>query len=168
MKKEQSKYSLFSVISEIRIRKPINHKETFQLFRELWRGGNLENIEKYNEILELFLKYNFSASSDNLVSFIKKLDNKTLSSFYKDLLQIKQKYNISEIKILGKITPEQVFNKFIEIAEKDYTTENVTKLIDLKDKYGWYKTDYIDPIQWIKNLPKSELNSLYQDLLKIQ
>ncbi|HEX5186897.1 MAG TPA: hypothetical protein VFV86_08410, partial [Nitrososphaeraceae archaeon] len=93
---------------------------------------------------------------------------------YKDLLQIKQKYNIQEIQIHGAPSSDDIYALYSQILilinnNNDWgirwnKKRELSNLLNTKYSRST-NTQFKD---WVKTLPRSKLNSLLGDLLKFR
>lgn len=86
--------SLLQILSEIKMTGKVTPEQALELFRKVYNKFNEpSSISKVDyDFHKLYQKY--IHKKGKLENIIREMDQKTLYSFYSELLQFKQKYNL--------------------------------------------------------------------------
>lgn len=172
----------------------IVNKITPKMVDDLALNMVYQNDEMDVKIMHILQKYGWNTSKTGREWVQNLSDNKVIKNLYNDLIQLKQQNNLSEIKIVPKVTPEIVLNLYIEKSKINDTSVSVLGILDdygfyqfsgteehgfpeweekIMEKYDGEVSGYIDHevfdfFETLYQKRPSQLLLLYQDLLKIK
>lgn len=150
---------LINIIKEIKIHGKITPEIVKNLYSKIY--GNIKIPAK--KIREILYKFNiFIYNRYDVLKEIDRISKNQLNNLYNDLLNLQQKYNISEIKIIPNITPKMIFDLYREISEKE-----LGKIPERQDViFRHLKSKSVARVKdEIEEMSQNELLKLYQDLL---
>ncbi len=174
--------SLFKIISEIKFVNRINIPMIIELCAKIedfyadWNdtGDEHPNYTNYIQTLEKYIEFD---DERDITSYmyegydLKWLDQNELDSLYRDLKQLIQKDQISEIKFVNRITPKMVSDMRERIfIEKKLSDLDIHKLTDIKYvNNGIYRfvNNYGNIEKHCAALTQDQLNDLYSRLKNV-